>query len=71
MIKIGQVYTTKDGTGIRIEEYDERGQFTAQLRSMTTGEWTGFRMQGDAIKLPLFLKQQGATLDSEESNAKD
>lgn len=65
MIEVGDIYKMPTGEGLRIEKYDyPEGEFLAQMRNMSTGEWTEFRLQGDAIKLPMFLKQQGAVKEN-------
>jgi hypothetical protein len=61
------VYQLKTGEGLKIEEYNyPEGLFTAQVRSVKTGEWTEYRVQGDAIKLPLFLKQNDAVKEIQQ-----
>lgn len=59
-IKIGDVYRTKTGEGLKIETFDwPNGEFTAQVRGIP-GEWTEYRIKGDAFKLPAFLREQKA-----------
>lgn len=59
-IKVGDVFRCKAGEGLRVVEFDPNGRFSCQVRSMTTGEWTDFHMEGESANLPGFLKEQGA-----------
>ena len=71
MIRVGDTFTCDDGTGLKIETIEPQGLFTAQLRSMVTGEWTQHRLRGEAAKLPLFLKQRGAKKENPDQPSKE
>ena len=64
-IKVGQVWNVPTGESFKIEKYDyPDGKFAARMRHMKTKEESKFVMEGEAIKLPLFLKQQQAVLET-------
>lgn len=61
-VKAGDVVEMESGQVLKFEKVDPRGQFVAKVKSMKTNKWTQFRIQGESIKLPLFLRQQNAKI---------
>jgi hypothetical protein len=59
-VKVGDVVKFKTGEILKFEEIDPEGTFSARVKSVKDGQWTDYRLQGESIKLPLFLRQQGA-----------
>lgn len=59
-VNVGDVVKFETGEILKFEEIDPEGQFSARVKGIKTGEWTGYRIQGESIKLPLFLAQQKA-----------
>lgn len=58
-VAVGDVVRCKTGEILKFEQLDDE-QFTARVKSMMTGEWTDFRVQGASANLPGFLAQQQA-----------
>ena len=60
-IQVGDVWAFPTGEAFKLEKYDyPDGRFSARMRHMETKEYGDYLLEGDAIKLPMYLKQQGA-----------